>query len=153
MHRYELGQVLWRKTVQGCKSQEWGPASYWRFRKTFGRMCASGIGGQGGWGKGKWGGPTGQELDHLKRTDVAAVTWARKRGMEGPERPEGARSSGPFRRSFPRMIVLGTYCPGRVINDTPSHPQKSPSFSDNCKVTLLTGHVKTFIYLLSLMER
>lgn len=40
-----------------------------------------------------------------------------------------ARTSGIFRRSFTRMTVLDTGCPGRVINGTPSYPPKSPSFS------------------------
>lgn len=146
--------MLWRKTVQGYKSQERGPASNWRFTKTSGRVWGPGVGKKGGQGKGKRGGPDkGQELDllkSLKRTDVAAVTWARKRGHR---RAREARSSEHFRRSFPRTIVLDTCCPGRIINGTPSHPQKSPSFSDNCKVTLFTGHVKRFIYILSLMER
>lgn len=98
MHRYELGQMLWRKTVQGYKSQERGPASNWRFTKTFGRVWGPGVGKKGGQGKGKRGGPDkGQELDllkSLKRTDVAAVTWARKRGTEGPERPDHQSISG-----------------------------------------------------------
>lgn len=64
--------------MQGYKSQERGPASNWRFRKTFGRVWGPGVGKKGGQGKGKKGGPDkGQELDllkYLKRTDVAAVT-------------------------------------------------------------------------------